>query len=74
MAKKITKKGAGMAAMLLTLGVGWLVRSRSAPLKAGDAAPDFTLSDQNGKAVSLHDFRGKKAVVLAFYIKAFTPG
>ena len=43
-------------------------------LKAGDVAPDFTLRDQSGKEVSLHDFRGKKDVVLAFYIFAFTGG
>ncbi len=42
--------------------------------KVGDTAPDFTLKDQSGKQVSLHDFRGKKNVVLAFYIFAFTGG
>jgi cytochrome oxidase Cu insertion factor (SCO1/SenC/PrrC family) len=42
--------------------------------KVGDIAPDFTLRDQNGKEVSLHDFRGKKDVVLAFYVFAFTGG
>jgi peroxiredoxin Q/BCP len=45
-----------------------------AELKVGDRAPDFALPDQNGKIVRLSDFRGKKAVVLAFYIKASTPG
>jgi len=45
-----------------------------AALKVGDAAPDFTLPDQNGNTVRLSDFRGKKSVVLAFYIKAFTSG
>ena len=43
-------------------------------IKVGDIAPDFTLEDQNGKKVSLHDFRGKKNVALAFYIFAFTGG
>jgi cytochrome oxidase Cu insertion factor (SCO1/SenC/PrrC family) len=43
-------------------------------LKVGDPAPDFTLKDQNGKEISLHDFRGKKSVALAFYIFAFTGG
>ena len=43
-------------------------------LKAGDKAPDFTLSDQNRRTVKLSDFLGKKNVVLAFYIKAATPG
>ena len=36
-------------------------------------APDFTLLDKNGQAVSLSDFRGKK-VVLYFYPKDNTPG
>ena len=43
-------------------------------IKVGDEAPDFTLVDQNRKQVSLHDFRGKKTVALAFYIFAFTGG
>jgi len=43
-------------------------------LKVGDAAPDFTLPDQNRNQVKLSDFRGKKNVVLAFYVLAFTSG
>ena len=43
-------------------------------IKVGDMAPNFTLEDQNGKKVSLRDFRGKKNVALAFYIFAFTGG
>src|SRR5271166_5031304 len=43
-------------------------------IKVGDTAPDFTLTDQNGNKVSLHDFKGKKNVALAFYIFAFTGG
>ncbi len=46
-------------------------------LKLGALAPDFTLKHFDGKElreVSLHDFRGKKNVVLAFYIFAFTGG
>jgi len=45
--------------------------------KAGDVAPDFTLKyfdDGNLKDVKLSDYRGKKNVVLAFYIFAFTGG
>jgi cytochrome oxidase Cu insertion factor (SCO1/SenC/PrrC family) len=45
-----------------------------AQLKVGDRAPDFALQDQKGKTVKLSDFLGKKTVVLAFYIKASTPG
>ena len=43
-------------------------------IKVGDVAPDFTLQDQNGNKISLHDFKGKKNVALAFYIFAFTGG
>jgi peroxiredoxin len=43
-------------------------------LKAGDMAPDFTLLDNHWNAVHLGDFRGKKNVVLAFYVLAFTEG
>jgi cytochrome oxidase Cu insertion factor (SCO1/SenC/PrrC family) len=43
-------------------------------LKVGDMAPDFTLTDTTGKPVKLSDFRGKKNVVLAFYVLAFTGG
>lgn len=42
-------------------------------LETGMIAPDFTLSDKDGNAVSLSDFRGKK-VVLYFYPKDNTPG
>jgi cytochrome oxidase Cu insertion factor (SCO1/SenC/PrrC family) len=43
-------------------------------LKVDDVAPDFTLPDTKGQPVKLSDFRGKKNVVLAFYVLAFTGG
>jgi cytochrome oxidase Cu insertion factor (SCO1/SenC/PrrC family) len=43
-------------------------------LKVGDTAPDFALKDDQGKTVKLSKFRGKKNVVLAFYVLAFTGG
>jgi cytochrome oxidase Cu insertion factor (SCO1/SenC/PrrC family) len=43
-------------------------------LKVGDAAPDFELNDTAGKKVKLSDYKGKKSVVLAFYVLAFTGG
>jgi peroxiredoxin len=43
-------------------------------LKVGDVAPDFTLLANDWKPVKLSDFRGKKNVVLAFYVLAFTTG
>ena len=49
-------------------------------LKVGDKAPDFTLAsttvgpDGRGVRYKLSDFKGKKNVVLAFYVLAFTGG
>lgn len=43
-------------------------------LKVGEMAPDFTLPSDQFKPVKLSDFRGKKSVILAFYVLAFTPG
>ena len=45
-----------------------------AELKVGERAPEFALQDQNGKTVRLRDFSGRKTVVLAFFLKANTPG
>lgn len=44
-----------------------------ASLTAGDKAPEFTSTDQNGKPVSLADYKGK-TVILYFYPKDDTPG
>lgn len=50
-------------------------RSQTKPtLKVGDEAPDFTLPSTTGKDIRLSEFRGKKAVVLAFFPAAFTGG
>jgi hypothetical protein len=55
-------------------------KAKSAPrpdLKVGDMAPDFKLQYFDGsdlKDVTLAQYRGKKNVVLAFYIFAFTGG
>lgn len=43
------------------------------PVKEGKLAPDFTLTDANGKSVSLADFAGKD-LFLYFYPKDDTPG
>jgi len=43
-------------------------------LKVGDTAPDFTLRGTDGKTYKLSDFKGKKNVVLAFFVLAFTGG
>jgi cytochrome oxidase Cu insertion factor (SCO1/SenC/PrrC family) len=43
-------------------------------LKVGQPAPDFTLRATDGKTYKLSDFKGKKNVVLAAYVLAFTGG
>jgi len=60
-------------AAMVVLGMLFPLYSK-AELRVGDRAPNFALSDQKGDTVRLSDFRGKKTVVLAFYIKASTPG
>lgn len=63
--------------LLLTLSVVALAQQATPPaakLKVGDVAPDFTMNGTDGKTYKLSDFRGKKNVVLAFYVLAFTGG
>jgi len=43
-------------------------------LESGDMAPDFTLEASDGKTYRLADFRGKQAVVIAWFPKAYTKG
>ena len=43
-------------------------------LKVGDPAPDFSLAASDGKTYKLSDFRGKKAVVVAWFPRAMTRG
>ena len=43
-------------------------------LKVGDVAPPLELVGSDGKTYSLADFKGKQAVVIAWFPKAFTGG
>ena len=69
-----------IAFMVVVLGLcstGFAQQKPAMPeptVKVGQMAPDFKLTDQNGKEVSLSEFRGKKNVALAFYVFAFTGG
>jgi peroxiredoxin Q/BCP len=45
-----------------------------AQVKVGDTAPDFSLTGSDGKMHRLADYRGKQAVVIAWFPKAFTGG
>ncbi len=63
--------------LLLVLAVIAAAQQPAPPkttLKVGDVAPDFTLPSTTGEKVKLRDFKGKKNVVLAFYVLAFTGG
>jgi len=65
--------------LLLTLVAAGPASSQSVKithtsLKPGNMAPDFTLLDNHWNPVRLSDFRGKKNVVLAFYVLAFSEG
>ena len=63
--------------LLAVLSVVALAQQPTPPktnLKVGDPAPDFTLRATDGKTYKLSDFKGKKNVVLAIYVLAFTGG
>ena len=63
--------------VMLMLGATVLGQQPALPktsLKVGDAAPDFTMRGTDGKSYKLSEFKGKKNVVLAFYVLAFTGG
>ena len=53
--------------------LGLALRAGDKAPAVGSAAPDFTLDSQDGKPVSLHDYKGKW-VVLYFYPKDMTSG
>ncbi|HEV2983531.1 MAG TPA: peroxiredoxin [Vicinamibacterales bacterium] len=63
-----------VVAFVLTALVWSAASSAAGELKVGDAAPDFTLQASDGKTYRLSDFRGKQAVVLAWFPKAYTRG
>lgn len=66
------------AILSLTVGLAVAIMPGSdvfaAEPKAGDPAPDFELPGSDGKTYKLSDFRGKQAVIIAWFPKAFTGG
>ena len=61
--------------LLLALALAYpalAAASSARVLGPGDKAPDFALLSDDWKEVKLSDFRGKKNVVLVFYVLAFT--
>jgi AhpC/TSA family len=55
-----------LASLLLVTGV-------ALPLEVGEQAPDFTLPSTMGEQISLSQFRGKKHVLLEFYVRDHGP-
>ena len=53
----------------------WSSRAERQPrLEAGDPAPEFALPGTDGKTYRLSDYRGKRAVVIAWFARAFSAG
>ena len=65
---------AALLATLALLAFFFTAPARAAELAVGDVAPDFTLTASNGRTYRLSDFRGRQAVVVAWYPMAFTSG
>jgi len=79
------KRGISSVVLALALAAALMpsLRAQDKPqpaplkLKVGDMAPDFALKYFDGAKVqdiSLHEFRGKKNVIVAFFVFAFTGG
>lgn len=63
------------ATMLACAAAAFIVFPASAAeLKVGQDAPDFELPGSDGKTYKLSDYKGKSAVVIAWFPKAFTGG
>jgi thioredoxin-dependent peroxiredoxin len=63
-----------ISTVLIAFAAGLAAQGPAATLKVGDEAPNFTLQASDGRTYSLADYRGKKAVVVAWFPKAFTAG
>lgn len=74
----------GLWGALVIAGVAWSVSvsarqicgARAMPrmLQPGEVAPDFELPGSDGRTYRLADYRGKQAVVLAWFARAFSAG
>jgi len=58
----------------LCLSLLAVLPARAGELRVGDPAPDFSLQASDGATYSLADYRGKQAVVIAWFPKAYTRG
>ena len=71
--KSWLKVGLGAALSLVTSTAG-MAQAPAAELKVGDMAPAFSAPGSDGKTHTLAESKGKQAVVLAWFPKAFTGG
>ena len=67
-------KLAGGVAVALLASITGSGQSNGPELKVGDVAPPFNLTGSDGKTHHLADYRGKQAVVIAWFPMAFTGG
>ncbi len=58
----------------LAMSFAMAVAAEGKGVKVGDKAPDFKLKGSDGKEYTLAQFKGKQAVVIAWFPKAFTGG
>ena len=70
--KSYLKVAVGAALSLVTSSA--MAQAPTVELKVGDMAPAFSLPGSDGKTHALADHKGKQAVVLAWFPKAFTGG
>jgi peroxiredoxin len=63
-----------LLAVLNVVALGQQKAPGKTHLKVGDPAPEFSLRATDGKQYKLSEFKGKKNVVLAIYVLAFTGG
>jgi peroxiredoxin Q/BCP len=71
---KKTLTSLGLLAVVSLVALAQQTPPPKTHLKVGDPAPDFSLRATDGKTYKLSDFKGKKNVVLAIYVLAFTGG
>ena len=68
-------KAPALAALVVAAALPCATRaSGAAVLTVGDEAPEFSLPGSDGKTHSLKNYRGERAVVIAWFPKAFTSG
>jgi thioredoxin-dependent peroxiredoxin len=70
--KALLKVAMGAALSLVTSSA--MAQTPAVELKVGDMAPAFSAPGSDGKTHTLAESRGKQAVVLAWFPKAFTAG